>query len=89
MLEKQLPVVFLKLNACVATAGVDALINTINSQLIMEAKRNGVVEDIQPAEHNVGWTLLEVIQAIRAKRNNNRVIFLVDEYDAPVTQVCG
>eukprot|EP00971_Amphidinium_carterae_P085437 1690328-Amphidinium_carterae.1 len=85
LLQQELPVVFLKLNGCVATRGVDALEAEINDMLIKEAQRNGVY-GIQPLEKRVGATLETVIDAIRDKCDNKRVVFLVDEYDAPITQ---
>ena len=79
--------VFLKLNKCVATRGVDTLEAEINDMLIQEARRNGVV-GIQPLEKRVGSTFGAVIDAVRKKCGRKKVVLLVDEYDAPITQEC-
>eukprot|EP00971_Amphidinium_carterae_P175704 3482593-Amphidinium_carterae.1 len=45
--KQKLPVVFLKLNKCVAIEGKEKLINAINRRLIKETKRNEVAEEHQ------------------------------------------
>eukprot|EP00971_Amphidinium_carterae_P027096 534251-Amphidinium_carterae.1 len=86
LLKQQRPVVFLRMNKCVATRGIDALENAINRQLISEAQRNGV-NNVQPVERDVGGTLENAIYAIREKHNKKRVVLLVDEFDGPLTKV--
>lgn len=86
LLKQQRPVVFLRMNKCVATEGKENLMNEINERIIEEAKRNGV-NDVQPAERACGTTLSRAINAIRRKHNSKRVVLLVDEFDGPLTAV--
>eukprot|EP00971_Amphidinium_carterae_P124299 2462447-Amphidinium_carterae.2 len=85
LLQQELPVVFLKMNRATAVDGQRVLMKEISRLLLLEAERNGA--DVNPQDETPSATLARVTAAIRKKHEDKLIVFLVDEYDAPVTDV--